>query len=44
LPAGGAAAPTTVQLTRGQADALDLQPGRAVWLRPAHDASTLAAS
>ena len=33
-----------VQLTRGQADALDLQPGRSVWLRPARDASTLVAS
>jgi sulfate transport system ATP-binding protein len=32
-----------VQLTRGQADALDLTPDRVVWLRPAHDASTLAA-
>jgi sulfate transport system ATP-binding protein len=33
-----------VQLTRGQADVLDLRPGRTVWLRPAHDAATLAAS
>ncbi|HEY7045911.1 MAG TPA: TOBE-like domain-containing protein [Jatrophihabitantaceae bacterium] len=33
-----------VQLTRGQADALDLQPGRSVWLRPARDTSTLVAS
>ncbi len=32
-----------VQLTRGQADALDLHEDRVVWLRPAHDASTLAA-
>ena len=32
-----------VQLTRGQADALDLQAGSTVWLRPAHDASVLAA-
>jgi sulfate transport system ATP-binding protein len=31
-----------VQLTRGQADALDLGPDSVVWLRPAHDASTLA--
>jgi sulfate transport system ATP-binding protein len=31
-----------VQLTRGQADALDLRPDSVVWLRPAHDASTLA--
>ena len=31
-----------VQLTRGQADALSLEPGRTVWLRPAHDAATLA--
>ncbi len=28
-----------VQLTRGQADALDLRAGSTVWLRPAHDAS-----
>jgi sulfate/thiosulfate transport system ATP-binding protein len=33
-----------VQLTRGQADVLGLRPGRTVWLRPAHDAATLAAS
>jgi sulfate transport system ATP-binding protein len=33
-----------VQLTRGQADALELAEGGVVWLRPAHDASTLAAS
>jgi sulfate transport system ATP-binding protein len=33
---------TTVQLTRGQADALDLRAGSTVWLRPAHDASVLA--
>jgi sulfate transport system ATP-binding protein len=32
-----------VQLTRGQADALDLTADSVVWLRPAHDASTLAA-
>jgi sulfate transport system ATP-binding protein len=31
-----------VQLTRGQADALDLGADSVVWLRPAHDASTLA--
>ncbi len=31
-----------VQLTRGQADALDLRAGSTVWLRPAHDASVLA--
>jgi sulfate transport system ATP-binding protein len=31
-----------VQLTRGQADALDLGTDSVVWLRPAHDASTLA--
>ena len=30
-----------VQLTRGQADALDLRAGSTVWLRPAHDASVL---
>ena len=44
LRTGSDAGSTSVQLTRGQADALDLQPGRAVWLRPAHDAATLAAS
>ena len=33
-----------VQLTRGQADALDLAPDGTVWLRPAHDASVLVAS
>jgi sulfate transport system ATP-binding protein len=33
-----------VQLTRGQADSLALRPGDTVWLRPARDASTLAAS
>jgi sulfate transport system ATP-binding protein len=33
-----------VQLTRGQADALDLREDRVMWLRAAHDASTLAAS
>jgi sulfate transport system ATP-binding protein len=32
-----------VQLTRGQADALGLRPQATVWLRPAHDASVLAA-
>ncbi|MCW2541785.1 MAG: sulfate transporter, ATPase subunit [Frankiales bacterium] len=32
-----------VQLTRGQADGLDLVEGSVVWLRPARDASTLAA-
>jgi sulfate transport system ATP-binding protein len=32
-----------VQLTRGQADGLDLAEGSVVWLRPARDASTLAA-
>jgi sulfate transport system ATP-binding protein len=31
-----------VQLTRGQADALDLAEGSQVWLRPARHASTLA--
>jgi sulfate/thiosulfate transport system ATP-binding protein len=41
---GGEAGNTTVQLTRGQAEALDLREGAAVWLRPAHDASVLAAS
>jgi sulfate transport system ATP-binding protein len=33
-----------VQLTRGQAESLALRPGDTVWLRPAQDASTLAAS
>jgi len=33
---------TWVQLTRGQADALDLKTDDVVWLRPAHDASTVA--
>ncbi|HEX8081157.1 MAG TPA: sulfate ABC transporter ATP-binding protein [Jatrophihabitans sp.] len=32
---------TAVQLTRGQADALDLRVGSRVWLRPARDASVL---
>jgi sulfate transport system ATP-binding protein len=32
-----------VQLTRGQADALELQTGSVVWLRPSRDASTLVA-
>ncbi|HST48745.1 sulfate/molybdate ABC transporter ATP-binding protein [Jatrophihabitans sp.] len=34
---------TAVQLTRGQADALDLQVGSRVWLRPSQHASVLAA-
>jgi sulfate transport system ATP-binding protein len=34
---------TAVQLTRGQADALDLQVGSRVWLRPMRHASVLAA-
>jgi len=34
---------TAVQLTRGQADALDLQVGNRVWLRPSQHASVLAA-
>ncbi|MEO6503933.1 MAG: sulfate ABC transporter ATP-binding protein [Jatrophihabitantaceae bacterium] len=34
---------TAVQLTRGQADALDLQVGSRVWLRPARHASVLTA-
>ena len=33
-----------VQLTRGQADALELRPQRTVWLRPAQHAATLAIS
>jgi sulfate transport system ATP-binding protein len=33
-----------VQLTRGQAESLDLTPDRTVWLRPARAASTLAAT
>jgi sulfate transport system ATP-binding protein len=32
---------TSVQLTRGQADALELRPGTEVWLRPAPHASAL---
>jgi sulfate transport system ATP-binding protein len=43
LRSGTEAGNTTVQLTRGQADALDLRAGSTVWLRPAHDASVLAA-
>jgi sulfate transport system ATP-binding protein len=35
---------TAVQLTRGQADALDLRTGSVVWLRPSPHASVLAAS
>jgi len=35
---------TWVQLNRGQADALNLREGSIVWLRPAHDASTLTVS
>jgi sulfate transport system ATP-binding protein len=46
-PAGAepdaAAADTAVQLTRGQADALDLRVGSRVWLRPAQHASVLTA-
>jgi sulfate transport system ATP-binding protein len=34
---------TAVQLTRGQADALDLRVGSRVWLRPSQHASVLAA-
>jgi len=34
---------TAVQLTRGQADALDLQVGSRVWLRPSQHASVLTA-
>jgi sulfate transport system ATP-binding protein len=33
-----------VQLTRGQADALDLRDGSTVWLRPNRVAHTLVAS
>jgi sulfate/thiosulfate transport system ATP-binding protein len=43
LRSDGEAGNTAVQLTRGQADALDLRAGSTVWLRPAHDASVLAA-
>jgi len=39
-----ATGPTWVQLTRGQADALDLQPDAQVWLRVAERAATVAAS
>ncbi len=38
-----ATADTAVQLTRGQADALDLRVGSRVWLRPAQHASVLTA-
>jgi sulfate transport system ATP-binding protein len=38
---GAGAEPTTVQLTRGQAEGLDIHEGSVVWLRPAPDASTL---
>ncbi|HEV2886998.1 MAG TPA: sulfate ABC transporter ATP-binding protein [Jatrophihabitans sp.] len=38
-----AACDTAVQLTRGQADALDLRVGRQVWLRPSQHASVLTA-
>jgi sulfate transport system ATP-binding protein len=44
LRSDGEAGNTTVQLTRGQADALDLRAGSTVWLRTARDASVLAAS
>jgi sulfate transport system ATP-binding protein len=44
LRSGSEAGNTTVQLTRGQADALDLRAGSTVWLRTARDASVLAAS
>ncbi len=40
----GEAASTSVQLTRGQADALGLRPGAVVWLRPPRDASLLVIS
>jgi sulfate transport system ATP-binding protein len=39
-----ATGPTWVQLTRGQADALDLQPDARVWLRLAERAAVVAAS
>jgi len=39
-----ATGPTWVQLTRGQADALDLQPDARVWLRLAERAAAVAAS
>ena len=39
---GRSAGEPWVQLTRGQADALELRPQRTVWLRPARDAATLA--
>ncbi|HEX8092546.1 sulfate/molybdate ABC transporter ATP-binding protein [Jatrophihabitans sp.] len=40
---GGEDVDTAVQLTRGQADALDLRIGSLVWLRPSQHASVLAA-
>ena len=42
VPGEQADADTAVQLTRGQADALDLQVGTLVWLRPSQHASVLA--
>jgi sulfate transport system ATP-binding protein len=41
--AGPGESDTSVQLTRGQADALDLQVGSQVWLRPSPHASVLTA-
>ena len=42
-PLEAAGLDTAVQLTRGQADALDLRVGSRVWLRPAQHASVLTA-
>jgi sulfate transport system ATP-binding protein len=42
-PLEAAALDTAVQLTRGQADALDLRVGSRVWLRPSPHASVLTA-
>ena len=40
-PADAAADEVSIQLTRGQADRLDLAVGQALWLRASHDASAL---
>jgi sulfate transport system ATP-binding protein len=43
LATGGSAEPTTVQLTRAQADTLGIREGLRLWLRAAPDASTIVA-
>jgi sulfate transport system ATP-binding protein len=42
--ATGADVPTTVQLTRGQSEALNLTEGAAVWLQPAPNSTSLTVS